>query len=453
MDGSELTSLAPRALMDILPANLMVADRQLVIQYINPAADLTLKALGGAIEEHFSVGHSAIVGGSVHRFHKDPARVEKVLEALGDDVHISRFAFGHVILEVRVRKMGDDGYLVLWDDVTRLVQAQERSAELVARLEKENAERARDVGIALEVVDAATRGDLGRRTNLGSSTEIGRLGRGIDGLLGTLSKQVQALEESVDQLATAQAELSSQTEAVALESSTTRSASSSANGSAQEVQGNVREVLGASSELDLSVREIAKSAQEAAKVARSAVKATSEARGRIHTLVGAGNEVTEVVKAIRGIAEQTNLLALNATIEAARAGEMGKGFAVVAAEVKELARETARATEQIDERMTAMAAGSSAATESMDRMGEIIDEIEQHQATIASAVEEQSATTSEIRRSLDHALESLGRVVTQLEQAAEASQRTDEAVKSTAGATASVLDVGNRLAGHLSAFR
>ena len=450
MGASLLPELPTAAVLDALPANLIVADQDFVITYVNPSAQQTLQRIGSGIEEAFGVGAHAVLGDSVHRFHRDPERVERILQSLGDEPHVARFRFAGVSLEVRVRRFGEAGYLLLWDDVSALVQAERETERLVETLEAKNAALGASVERLYAVVAAAAHGDLTQRAELPPDSPVAQLGEGVDRLLSTLSRQVEALEQSVRQLDEAQEELCEQTRAVAAESSHTRAASESASHGARGIEERVGEVRHASQELDTSVREIAKSAQEAATVAKSAVDATSEARARIDALVEAGAEVTQVVKAIRGVAEQTNLLALNATIEAARAGEMGKGFAVVAAEVKELARETARATEEIDARMSAMASGSTAATESMTRMGEIIDEIEEHQATIASAVEEQSATTSEIRRSLDGALDRLKNVTSELEALSEASRRTDEAVKRAGHATDTVLKVGGNLSEQLS---
>ncbi len=155
--------------------------------------------------------------------------------------------------------------------------------------------------------------------------------------------------------------------------------------------------------MSASIREIAQNANEAARVAAGAVTEAEATNQTIARLGESSKEIGDVVKVISAIAGQTNLLALNATIEAARAGEAGKGFAVVADEVKELARETARATEDIARRVEAIQADTGGAVAAIGRIGEVIGQINDYQLTIASAVEEQTATTNEMSRSVAEA--------------------------------------------------
>jgi len=153
-------------------------------------------------------------------------------------------------------------------------------------------------------------------------------------------------------------------------------------------------------QMSASVQEIANSASQAVTVAREAVGAASTATDRVTKLDSSSQEIGVVVKLITSIAEQTNLLALNATIEAARAGEAGKGFAVVASEVKELARETAEATQRITDMIGTLQEDSGHVTTALTGITDLIHQISDAQTSIAGAVEEQSATTNEISRSV-----------------------------------------------------
>ena len=171
----------------------------------------------------------------------------------------------------------------------------------------------------------------------------------------------------------------------------------------EQVSKNVQTVATGVEEMNSSIREIAKNATESARVAGQAVSAADTANKTISKLGESSSEIGKVIKVITSIAEQTNLLALNATIEAARAGEAGKGFAVVANEVKELAKETAKATEDIGHKIEAIQADTRGAVDSIQQIGKVIAQINDISNTIASAVEEQTATANEMSRNVGEA--------------------------------------------------
>jgi methyl-accepting chemotaxis protein len=190
------------------------------------------------------------------------------------------------------------------------------------------------------------------------------------------------------------------------------------------VSGAVASVAASAEEMSATVREIARSANEAAKVATNAVRAADETNRTVAHLGESSSEIGKVIKTITSIAQQTNLLALNATIEAARAGEAGKGFAVVANEVKELAKQTAHATEDISRKIEAIQTNTRGAVAAIQQIGAIIGQINDFQTTIASAVEEQAATTKEIARNAADAAESSTMILNNIGSVTSASRST-----------------------------
>jgi len=214
--------------------------------------------------------------------------------------------------------------------------------------------------------------------------------------IAAVNHNAQALASSSEELTAVSQQMSSNSEETATQSNVVAAAS-------EQVSKNVATVATSAEEMSASAKEIAKNATEAAKVATQAVKVASDTNKTVAKLGDSSIEIGKVIKVITSIAQQTNLLALNATIEAARAGEAGKGFAVVANEVKELAKQTAAATEDISGKIEAIQTDTKAAVTAIDQIGKIINQISDIQNTIASAVEEQTATTNEIARNANEA--------------------------------------------------
>jgi len=197
--------------------------------------------------------------------------------------------------------------------------------------------------------------------------------------------------------------------------------------------------------METAIREIAHNATAAARVAGSAVQVAENTTRTVGKLGDSSQEIATVVKLINGIAEQTNLLALNATIEAARAGEAGKGFAVVASEVKELAQETARATEDISKRVEAIQADTAGAVEAIGQISAVIGEINDFQSTIAAAVEEQTATSKEMNRNVAEAASGTRDITAAINGLASGTQETNARVADAQAAATELARMSSEL--------
>jgi methyl-accepting chemotaxis protein len=195
---------------------------------------------------------------------------------------------------------------------------------------------------------------------------------------------------------------------------TTQRLSGAAASASQEASGNVQSVASAAEEMSASVDEIAQRVQESSNIAAQAVRQAGKTDARIAELSAAASRIGDVVKLITAIAEQTNLLALNATIEAARAGEAGRGFAVVASEVKALATQTAKATDEIGTQIATMQTATNDSVLAIKEIGSTIGRISEIAESIAASVQEQGAATQEISRNVQHAASGTAQVVTNI---------------------------------------
>jgi methyl-accepting chemotaxis protein len=304
-----------------------------------------------------------------------------------------------------------------------------------------------------KVIDALDHGDLTERSNITSTDELGTMAQGLDRTLDKLRDSMTTIAKDSDALATASTELAAVSGEIAAAVDNTDRQSASAATEADEISRNVQSVAAGSEEMGLSIREISRNAAEAAQVASIAVGEAARATETIRKLGESSAEIGNVIKLITSIAEQTNLLALNATIEAARAGDAGKGFAVVASEVKDLAQETARATEDIGSRVNAIQQDTSGAVEVINRISEVIAQINDFQTTIASAVEEQTATTGEMSRSIGEVAAGSSRIASNITDVSSASQATVSGVNQTREASEEVSRTAEELRTLVGAFK
>nr|WP_166615641.1 methyl-accepting chemotaxis protein [Kineococcus vitellinus] len=309
------------------------------------------------------------------------------------------------------------------------------------------------LGRTRRVAEALAAGRLDERVEVTGRDEVGLTAQALNtaldqvsGTIRTIGHSVQSLQGASDSLADVAERLS----AGAGESSSQADVVLLASG---DIAVNVSTVAAAGDEMSAAIREIAASTADASAVATAAVASAEDARTTIERLSVSSREIGEVVKLITSIAEQTNLLALNATIEAARAGEMGKGFAVVAGEVKELAQQTARATEEIVGRVNATQTDAASAAAAITEITEVIARIDGLQATIAAAVEEQSATTSEMVRNVTEVSNGSQEITNNISGIASAASRTTADAGATRAAADEVSGAAQELRAAVSAFR
>lgn len=322
-----------QSMMDNIPINVMMADKEGNILYINPRSRQTLKQ----IEKELPIPVEKILGGSFDVFHKNPAHQRKLVADDRNLPHKAQIKVGPHTLSLLASAVYDDkkvylGPMITWEIIT-------------------------------------------------------------DRLL-----LVQNVTEASRQLAAASAELNATATNLSTNAERSTTVANSTASASEEVSQGVRTVATNTEEMSASIKEIARNAAQASDTSATTLKQAQATNQTILKLGESSQEIGNVIKVISSIAQQTNLLALNATIEAARAGDAGRGFAVVANEVKELAKQTAKATEDITSKITGIQKDSSSAVDAVAAIGQTIEKLNGIAGAIAASVEEQAATTNEVSR-------------------------------------------------------
>ena len=369
-----------RSMLQNSPTNVIFADRNHVIRYMNPASLKTLKT----IEYLLPVKIDQIVGRSIDMFHKNPSKQHALLADPKNLPYRAVIELGAEKLDLMVSAIFDNrgefmGPMVTWEVVTAKLKMEQEI--------KDNADRE------------------------------ARKAKEMEHLIKRLADSASTLGSSAEELTAVSTQMASNAEETSAQANVVSAA-------AEQVSKNVQTVSTGVEEMNSAIREIAKNASDSARVASQAVTAAQTANSSISKLGDSSLEIGKVIKVITSIAEQTNLLALNATIEAARAGEAGKGFAVVANEVKELAKETAKATEDISHKIEAIQNDTHGAVDSIKLINDVIAQINDISNTIASAVEEQTATASEMSRNVGEAAKGTAEIAQNITSVAQAAQST-----------------------------
>jgi methyl-accepting chemotaxis protein len=261
-----------------------------------------------------------------------------------------------------------------------------------------------------------------------------------------------AVGNIVETVSSASKQLESTATTLTQTAETTQQLSTTVAAASEEASDNVNSVASASEELAGSVNEIARQVQESSKIALEAVQQAQKTDTRIAELSRAASRIGDVVKLITGVAEQTNLLALNATIEAARAGEAGKGFAVVAHEVKALAAQTAKATDEISTQIAGMQTATRDSVAAIKEIGITIGRISEIASAISAAVEQQGAATQEISRNVQQAARSTAEVATNITDVNRGASATGSASSQVLSSARSLSNESNRLKVEVEGF-
>lgn len=489
-----------KSMIENAPINIMYCDKDRVIRHLNPKSIETLKS----IEQYLPVKVSDIEGGSIDVFHKDPTHQAKIISDPRNLPHNTVIDVGPEKLDLLVTATFDNkgnyiGPMVTWSVVTqKLADEQEMariqqmvenmpinifmadpdgtinymnptSANTLIPLEQYLPVKIKDiVGGSMDVFHKspahqrkiiADPKNLPFKTNIKVGPEtlsllVSAIVDGNNKYLGPMLtwdvisdkvKLISNLTEASQKLAAASEELEASTSEISRNADSTSKEANSAAASSEEVARGVDSVATNTEEMNAAIKEIARAANEASKMANQTLSQAHETNKTISILGESSKEIGNVIKVISSIAQQTNLLALNATIEAARAGDAGRGFAVVANEVKELAKQTAQATEDITQKISAIQNDTDLAVKAIGEISKSVEKVNDIAGSIAASVEEQQATTTELTRIVQESATGVKSIADSIKIVSEASEKTSAGTEQNIAAVRSLKELAENL--------
>ncbi|MCB9230004.1 MAG: hypothetical protein H6618_10385 [Deltaproteobacteria bacterium] len=498
-DHPNLTADEFSSLLDNAPVNIMYCNRDLDIIYVNKTSLTTLEK----IQAFLPVPVDQVLGSNIDIFHKNPSHQRKMLANDKNFPHKALITVGDETLELLVNAVYREGKyvgtMVTWDIVTERLKQEDEITRVQQMIENApinimmagtdynivymNPQSRKTltqiqhllpipvdkiVGSSIDVFHknpAHQRKLLKDDSNLPHNAKIKLADETLDlmataiydkkgdyvGIMVTWSvitekvRLVQNLSEAATQLAAAAEQLRATASQMSENSDSTTSQASSAASAAEEVSKGVESVAANTEEMNASIKEISRSVNESSKQTGLTKKQTDATNKMIEQLGSSSQEIGNVIKVISSIAQQTNLLALNATIEAARAGDAGKGFAVVANEVKELAKQTANATEEITQKIGNIQSDTSGAVDAIRSISESIDKLNGIATSIAASVEEQMSTTNEVSRIVQESNQGVRSITENVKEVSMAAQNTSEGSLQLVEAANGLLDLSERM--------
>jgi methyl-accepting chemotaxis protein len=506
-DSAELIKL--RQMLDNMPVNVMMCDPQdFTVTYANQTSLDTLKT----IEHLLPIKADELIGTCIDVFHKDPSHQRQLLADPKNLPHTAQIKIGDEILDLLVSAIYDDAGnyiapMLTWSVVTEKAKADADAARLhemvdnmpinvmmadpvdltVVYANKTSIDTLRSiehllpikadelVGTCIDIFHknpSHQRQLLADPNNLPHKAQIAlgehTLALNVAAIMGkdgsylgpmvsweVVTEQVALasnMKNAVEVVASAAEEMQASAQSMSSTAEETNTRSMAVAAASEEAAQNVQTVAAAAEELSSSINEISRQVSQSNTISQEAVEQAQKTNVTVQGLAEAAQKIGDVVNLINDIASQTNLLALNATIEAARAGEAGKGFAVVASEVKNLATQTAKATEEIAAQITSMQSVTTEAVTAIDSITNTIGKISEIAAAISTAVEEQGAATSEISQNVAQAAAGTSEVSENIAGVTQAAQESGQSAGQVLDAAKSLAEEGERMRQEVEAF-